>query len=81
MGTMKEEDYYRELESDEFVGPFASIAKAEKAILASHRGIWEESCNCLQRESEMSWRNPVQIFKLTKTVKLKITANIKLSEL
>ena len=75
---MNTEYYYKEIGCDDFNGPFTSIAKAEKAILDEHKAIWESSCNCLQRESKHTWCNPVQIFKLAKTVKLEITTNIKL---
>lgn len=77
---MKTEYYYKEKGCDDFNGPYPSISATEKAILKEHKEIWESSCNCLQRESKCSWCNPVQIFKLVKTVKLEVTANIKLQE-
>jgi len=77
---MKTQYYYKEVGCDDFRGPFSSVAKAEKAIMDEHRGIWESSCNCLQRESQNSWCDPVQIFAMVKTVKLEITANVKLAE-
>ena len=77
---MKKQYYYKEIGCDDFNGPFASLAKTQKAIMDEHREIWESSCKCLQRESEMRWANPVQIFQLVKTVELKITANIEFVE-
>jgi hypothetical protein len=77
---MKAGYYYKEVGCDDFNGPFTSISAAEKAILKEHKEIWESSCNCLQSASSQSWCNPVLIFKAVKTVKLEVTANIKLIE-
>jgi len=77
---MKTEYYYKEKGCDDFNGPYPSISATEKAILKEHKEIWETSCNCLQSASSKSWCDPVQIFKVVKTVKLEVTANIKLQE-
>lgn len=77
---MKAGYYIKEVGFDDFVGPYTSISSAEKAILKGSKEIWETSCNCLQSASSKSWCNPVQIFKVVKTVKLEVTANIKLVE-
>lgn len=77
---MKAGYYYKEVGCDDFNGPFTSISSAEKAILKEHKEIWETSCNCLQSGPSQSWCDSIQIFKVVKTVKLEVTANIKLVE-
>lgn len=77
---MKAGYYYKELDCKNLNGPFKSISAAEEAILKEHKELWESSCNCLQSGSSKSWCSPVLIFKAVKTVKLEVTANIKLVE-
>lgn len=77
---MSKQFYYRS--GDEPLnGPFKSLAVARAEILARSQECFDESCNCLKRDPDVNWFEPVEIFELVSKVWPIVKANLKLEEI
>jgi hypothetical protein len=59
-------------------GPYPTQKTAEDRIKRDHKQLWEDSCTCLKNGNDTDWCKPLIIAKAVRTVKLEITANVKL---
>jgi len=62
-------------------GPYPTLKAAESALLADIRNLWEDSCTCLKKDSEVKWCLPYKILELAKTVQPEVSALINLKEI
>lgn len=60
------------------IGPYPSKKAAEEAALKDIRDVWEDSCTCLKRDTEIDWFKPLLIVEVVRSVIPKITAKIEL---
>jgi hypothetical protein len=49
-------------------GPYPTRKAAEDHIIADHKAIWKESCNCLKHNSERAWAGTQIIVQTVRTV-------------
>jgi hypothetical protein len=61
-------------------GPYPTQRSAEQHILREMKELFEESCECLQRDETSPWCKPLHIVKVVRTVQPAIRASIKLED-
>lgn len=61
-------------------GPYPTKKAAEQHILSETKELFESSCACLQRDSELGWGRPLHIVQVVRTVQPAIRASIKLED-
>lgn len=76
---MSKQFYYRAGE-ESLNGPFKSLSSARAEILARAKECFNESCNCLKRETNVDWFEIVEIFELVSIVQPTVKACLKLEE-